>query len=261
MILRGSVYSKTLEMETGITIITPPTGTGGVPQVAYILHGLCGSNGNWTDNSLLPVYARDYNAVMVMPEVGRSFYTDMKYGQRFFCYVADELPAIVAAAFRVSAKREDTAVIGGSMGGYGALKVALSRPDFFGRCGALSSACLYLKPNMAGLRTPEGRAYAREQYGEQLLRDFEGAFGPGFEWSEGIDILELAKKVSPADRPRIFCACGADDDLKSDNRRMAADLGQLGYDVAYEEPPGGHDWYFFDKALKKALDFCLTRLA
>ena len=63
----------------------------------------------------------------------------MLHGGKFFTYIADELPEIMRGFFPISAKREETFICGSSMGGYGALKIGLSRPERFGVIGSLSS--------------------------------------------------------------------------------------------------------------------------
>jgi S-formylglutathione hydrolase FrmB len=157
MILRGEVSSDVLGMHTGINVLTPDNFKGNDPcRVVYLLHGLHGDQNSWLDLTMLPVFAGGCNAVFVMPAVGRSFYSDMKYGQRFFIYITEELPEICRKVFNISGRRENTAVVGCSMGGYGALKCTLSRPEQYGFCGAISSACLYLRENLDGLRTDPG---------------------------------------------------------------------------------------------------------
>ena len=64
-----------------------------------------------------------------MPEVQRSFYTTGKVGIDYFHYVADELPAICGKWFHLDQRRENTFIAGESMGGYGAVKIALNRPE------------------------------------------------------------------------------------------------------------------------------------
>ena len=146
MKLNGNVFSKVLDMDTGITIVTPnDLKLDGSYKVVYLLHGLCGNHRNWADYTLLPTYANDYDAIFIMPEVQRSFYMDMKYGLKYFSYITEELPEICKNIFNISSKREDTAIMGASMGGYGALKCALSKPDQYGFCGAFSPAFLFLK--------------------------------------------------------------------------------------------------------------------
>ena len=258
MILRGSVFSRILEMETGVTVITPQDYQTDRPyKIAYLLHGLCGNNSNWADYTMLPAHALDCPVVFVMPEAGRSFYADMKYGQRFFSYVADELSIICKRTFNVSAAPADTAVMGASMGGYGALKVALSRPDQFGVCCAFASACLYLREQIEGMNMLGDLEKIREYIGEQLIRDFQAILGDGFETGPENRILELARRVEPGRRPKIYSACGTEDDLRGDNQRFRDDMKRLGYDFTYEEWIGEHDWLFFDAALKKGLGWWL----
>jgi S-formylglutathione hydrolase FrmB len=146
----------------------------------YLFHGLRGDSGSWLDNSMLPVFARDYNAVFILPDAGRSFYADMKYGQNFFTWLSRELPGLCKRLFNITAKPADTAVIGCSLGGYGALKCALSYPGRYGFCGAL-------------------------------------------------------------------------DRLYPENIRFREDMEQLEFDFTFEEWEGGHDWEFFNEALKRAL--------
>ena len=246
MILRGTVYSRTLEMDTGITVIAPEEGTR---KIVYLLHGLPGSNGNWAAFTMLPAYALEHCAVFVMPEAGRSFYTDMTYGGKYFSYVADELPEICGRVFNISAKREETAIVGGSMGGFGALKCALSRPAQYGACCAFASACLFLANDLE-----KHQAQFCEAYGEQLFRDFRAILGEDLAWNAEMEILELAKRATAhTERPKIYLACGTEDPFHADNALMSGELRKLGFDLAYDEWPGRHDWTFFDEALRRAL--------
>lgn len=64
-----------------------------------------------------------YGIAVVMPEVGRTWYTDTQYDLKHFTFVADKLPAVCRSYFKgMSARREDNMIGGFSMGGYGALK-------------------------------------------------------------------------------------------------------------------------------------------
>lgn len=256
MILRGSVFSRILEMETGLTIIGPQRGKAREYQVVYLLHGLCGKSGDWADYTMLPAYANDYNILFIMPEVARSFYTDMKYGQHFFSYVADELPELCKNVFNISAKREDTAVIGASMGGYGALKCALTRPEIYGYSAAFSAPCLFLKEGLDKQRKEGSTEDFRTMFGERLINDFEAIFGNDLVWKPQDEILELAKRINGKDtKPKIYTACGTKDFFYYDNMRFSEEMKQLDFDFTYEEWDGIHDWYFFNEALRKALNF------
>lgn len=257
MILRGSVFSQVLDMETGLTVITPSEiRRGARPQVAYVLHGLNAANGSWSECSMLPAYAQDYNVVFVMPEVGRSYYFDMRFGQKFFTYVADELPDICAEVFNVSAERADTAVIGASMGGYGALKCALTRPERFGMCCAFSSGSLYLAELVARLQKI-GWDKVEPIMGAQRVADYRAMLGPDMTVRPEDELPEVAKKAAgAAEKPLFYAACGTRDPFHKPNLRFRDDMIQLGFNYTYEEWDGEHDWDFFNAALLRGLRFC-----
>ena len=259
MILKGNLFSQILEMETAITIITPEEFHSGRNnyKTCYLLHGLCGRSGDWVDYTMLPNYAKEYNTIIIMPEVARSFYTDMKHGLRYFTYITDELPQMCRSIFNISAKREDTAVIGASMGGYGALKCALSKPEQFGYCCAFSSACLFLKDGLDKQRGADNIEEIKAIYGEQLINDFVSIFGEKLEWNRRDEILELAKILNGQTvKPKIYTACGSNDPLSEDNQKFNKCMKKLDFEFTYEEWKGNHDWYFFNEALRKALKFC-----
>ena len=75
-----------------------------------------------------------------MPAAGRSFYADEAHGHRYWTYISEELPRVVGQFFRVSQEPADTFVAGLSMGGYGALKLALTHPERFAAAACLSGA-------------------------------------------------------------------------------------------------------------------------
>lgn len=259
MILRGSVYSEVLEMHTGITIITPKLKPSSPPAVAYLFHGLSADNGMWTESSLLPVYAEEYNAVFVMPEVGRSYYFDLRHGQKFFTYVADELPDIVASQFSISRRREDTAVIDVSMGGNGALRTAFARPERFGMCYAVSSGLLYMREHIERLKKMNNREAVAKVFGPQRVADFRCMFGEELEVRPEERVSYWAEKAAASSlRPRLYTACGTEDPFHKLNIRFRDELRGLGFDFTYEEWPGAHDAIFFNEALRRSLAFCFA---
>ncbi|RDU24148.1 alpha/beta hydrolase [Anaerosacchariphilus polymeriproducens] len=255
MILRGNMFSKLLEMETGITVVAPSKMHEGNYKVAYLLHGRCGRSGDLVDYTMLPVYANEYDIVFIMPEVARSFYTDMQYGLKYFSYVTEELPQICKNMFNISSNREDTMVLGISMGGYGALKCALSKPEQYSFCFASAPVCLYLKEFLDFLRSSNNIEEIKKIYGEELINDFFYAFGSDVKWTPEDEILELAKRLDQKDiKPSIYTTCGTKDEFREFNLRFKEDMEKLNFDFAYEEWEGQHDWYFFNESLQKALE-------
>jgi putative tributyrin esterase len=86
-------------------------------------------------------YAQENNLAVIMPSVDRSWYTNTAYGANYFDFITEELPELCHKAFGgLSEKREDNIIAGLSMGGYGAVKTALTYPEKYGACIALSGA-------------------------------------------------------------------------------------------------------------------------
>jgi len=256
MILRGEHFSSALQMETRISVFVPNgVGADGKRSVAYLLHGICGRSGDWIDYTNLATFAAGGDTILVMPDVARSFYADMRYGLDYFTYVADELPRVCADLFNISADRERTGVIGASMGGFGALRCALSRPERFGWCAAFSSPCLNLREDFdlkaRGLTVDA----LKGMWGERLINDFQAVLGENLDYDPRLDVIALARGLRDAAvRPRIYAACGLSDPFfLADNRRFASEMTAMGHDFRYEEWEGYHDWAFFGPALEKVL--------
>ena len=252
MILRGSVYSKVLDLDTGLTILTPKDYDSNEKYpVAYLLHGLTGNHDSWLTNTMLPVYANKYQMIFVMPEVNRSFYTNMRYGLNYFDYISLELPKIIKQTFNISSRKEDTYIMGASMGGYGALKCGLNYPETFGNVLAFSSAMLLVKQELPELRRVESQS--REDLNPAILKDLESAFGPELAIDESVDLLTLATKIPERERPNVFVSCGTADNLLANNRIFNEEISRLGWQITYCELPGNHDWYHFNEALVAGL--------
>ena len=255
MILHGNVYSQQLEMNTGISVLVPNDFEEGKKyKVAYLLHGIHGDNDTWIENTMLPIYSREKNIVFVMPSALRSFYTDTASGQKYFSYVSDELPHIMKSVFHITTNRKETAVIGCSMGGYGALKIGLSRPESFGFIGAFSSAILTLKEYLDEFKTEEQIAEQRVIWGDQMVNDMMAVFGSTGKYDPKDDVFELAKDVEKSEfDPKIYMACGLQDYLYEENDVFQKKMKTLDLDFKYEEWDGEHNWVFFDQALRKAI--------
>lgn len=241
----GSVKSECMQMRTGLAVSLPYDGAdvnrAEVP-VIYLLHGLSDDHTCWFRYTSAERYANEKGAVLVIPEVQRSFYTDMAYGLPYFTYITEELPRIVRRLFGLAPDRDNCFVAGLSMGGYGAMKCALAKPGQYGGCAAFSSV------------TDTGRRDDSALPGEE----FTGIFGPSV--PEKDDLFHLAGRCAALpekERPRLYISCGREDGLISDNEKFHAHLQKLGYAHTYETWPGVHEWGFWDESLRRALELFL----
>ena len=247
--LRVDVFSDVLGMNTSLTILMPWSTTTqigqtdraveGDPPVLYLLHGLSDDDTIWTRRTSLERYVAPLGLAVVMPQVQRSFYTDQVHGLRYWTFLSEELPDMVARLVRVSAKREDTFVAGLSMGGYGAFKWALSHPDRFAAAASLSGA-LHLgsrdgDPTWAGL--------AEATFGRRPISGTPN------------DVLWLLDQAlaSGGPVPALYVACGEDDPLLRDNHAFVAAAEGRVPSLTTDFGPGIHDWAYWDRTIQDVL--------
>jgi len=212
--------------------------------VLYLLHGLSDDHSMWLRNTSIERYVDGKNLIVVMPTVYRGFYTDMKNGPDYWTFISEELPHVVQSLFPASNKREDNFAAGLSMGGYGAFKLGLRKPDSFAAVASLSGALDIL---------------TFEDDDRPLTKDeFQHIFGSREEASGSADdLFALAGQLKQEQReiPKLFQSCGTEDFLYSDNLHFLEHLQQLGIEVTYEEEFGAHNWNYWEKQIKRVIEW------
>ena len=247
---KGSIRSQSLGMDTGLTVVLP-FDRAAVPETecpaVYLLHGHGENADVWTRMTSAERYANAYGVALVMPEVQRSFYTDMDMGLSYFSYVTKELPDACQRLFHLSSRREDRFVAGLSMGGYGALKLGLRCPDLFAGCAGFSG-CLDMEALRATLT----------QVDSGLLGEAKAIFGEDLVIKPEDNLFYLVEKTAllpKAQLPRVMVTCGTEDFLYAHNTRFRDTIQALPYEFSYREWPGTHEWGFWDQSLQYALEF------
>lgn len=248
-------FSETLGMCSSMRVILPETterriGDVGVSHAAeatfrghptlWLLHGLSDDETIWTRSTSVERYVAKLGLAVVMPNVHRSFYANMRHGYRYWDFVSRELMDKARSFFPLSVARADNFAAGLSMGGYGAFKLALSLPEQFAAAASLS-----------------GVADVGEFRSERAA-DFQLVFGDsGPARGSEHDLFHLASRLasSSGPRPRLYQCCGTEDFLLAQNRALSAHLKPLGLDYVYEEGPGIHDWAYWDRAIESALSW------
>lgn len=244
---QGAVRSRVLQMDTNVNVIIPydyysaEGAPGKYGKVLYLLHGLKQNADAWPRMSSVERYANYYGYAVVMPEVQRSFYTDMALGLPYFEYITRELPEMMHALYRLPVGRENTYVGGLSMGGYGALKCALLRPDLYAGAMCFSSGFYMLSETEHMLQVYYSKGELQAVVGLDLNPAPED------------DLDELIKNFpANAQKPRLYVAVGEQDPLHYNNVRLHNALEKNNFAHTYEEWAGGHDWIFWDEALSRA---------
>ncbi|MCW2793850.1 MAG: esterase family protein [Nocardioides sp.] len=249
-----SFFSESLETGASVSVVLPQatqaqigvSGAGGPPgemPVLYLLHGLSDDHTAWTRYTSIERYAAAAGLAVVMPAAGRSFYADERQGHRYWTYVAEELPGVMRSFFRLSDRPEDTFVAGLSMGGYGALKLALTHPDRFAAAASLSGGL-----DVAGLaRKPERR--------ELFDRVFGADPGPG----PADDLFALLAGSDPGSLPPLHLSCGTEDPLLPMSERFAAEASAAGVQVTTDFRPGEHEWGLWDSVVRDVIGWLPIR--
>lgn len=161
-------------------VYQPPQAVQGRRPVLYYLAGLTCTEETATIKAGAQRFAAQYGMVLVMPDTsprdtgiegatgdwefgeGAGFYVDatqVPYAARFrmYSYVVEELPALVARHFPVDPSR--SSIFGHSMGGHGALTIALRHPDRYRSVSAFA-------PIVAPSQVPWGRKALPRYLGE-----------------------------------------------------------------------------------------------
>jgi len=221
--------------------------------VLYLLHGLDGDHTDWTTRTNLAEYTRTLPLIIVMPDGGNSWYTNAAEvpADRYEDYLINDLQSDVARKYRTVNSRYGRAIAGLSMGGYGALKMALKRPAAFAVAGSFSGAFSITREEGIG-----ARLNATEK--ERIQRIYGAADGPARREN---DVYALAASAKPGSTPYIYVDCGTTDFLLDDNRQAIAAISKAGLAYEYHEVTGAHSWDYWDRRIRAFLPVLMKRMA
>lgn len=243
-LVKDSVFrSASLQRDMQYRVIFPSCyEKGGRFPVLYLLHGLYGDYKNWDTMTGLENYAHNLHLLIVMPAADDSWYTNSATvpGDKFEDYIAKDLISEIDERFRTIRDRHGRAIAGLSMGGYGAVKLALKFRDLFVFAGSLSGA--FNAPQDLDTLRPEFRAKLLEVFGNRGSR----------ERTEN-DIFVLLNASSPTEYPYFYMGCGTADFFLDTNRAFAQQLSSRNLAYEYHETPGGHTWEYWDQELQPLL--------
>ena len=235
--------SNALELNTQVNVILPQDIKKDEKlKVLYLLHGYLGDNTDWLRYTSIERYAWNYRLAIVMPAINNSYYTDTVSGLNYFTYVSKELPDLITSLLPISNKKEDNYVAGLSMGGYGALKIALTYPEKYSKAASISGALDI--DNIRNLATQEPRKTW-----------FNAVFGqlPSQNTPSDLKYLVDLHIKHDVQIPDLFIACGTEDFLYQDNKKFIQFLNLKNVNHTYYESPGSHDWGFWDFYIQKVL--------
>ena len=201
--LRYKHQSSVLNCEMTFSIYLPPQSDKGPVPVMYWLSGLTCNDENFVQKAGAQQHAAEHGIAIVCPDtsprgqgvaddpegaydmgLGAGFYvnaTQQPWAEHYqmYSYIVDELPALINAEFPVDSQR--TSISGHSMGGHGALTIALKNPGRYKSVSAFAPIC-------SPLNCP---------WGDKVLSNYLGDDRLTWEQYDGVELVKQAKEHLP----------------------------------------------------------------
>lgn len=237
-LIQASMTSACLKRPVAFNAIIPIDSMFPMPGIKplktmYLLHGYSCNSSTWLTDSALGALATQNNLAIIMPEGENHFYVDdLKRHDMYGEFIGQELVSFTRKLFPLSVRQEDTIIAGISMGGFGALRNGLKYSDTFGHIIAISPA-LIIDEVAAAPEEPNSIGVTRSNYA--------GIFG---DLSKAADtdmnprICAKLLKDSGKPVPDIYMACGKNDFLVLESRKLSKYFDELSIPHVYEEGPG-----------------------
>ena len=295
-VVADTFWSPIIGTRKRFLVYLPPTylaSRGTRYPVAYYLHGHSGREDDWNAMGALPALMDTLVAggmremIVVMPDGDDSWYTTWNALGNFgdctrrpppresastYCvpwpkyddYVARDLVAHVDSSYRTRATREHRGIAGLSMGGYGAVTLALRYDDVFAAAASHSGV---LGP-LLGLEGDSSEAAdigaLLARWPEWLRPSMQLAFGflDLHGWTAR-DPARMAQRLRArgAAMPALFVDIGVEDPFLQGNRSFVRALRARGDSVVYRELPGKHDWPYWRLHARESLAWLAARIA
>jgi enterochelin esterase-like enzyme len=223
-----ALYSPVLDLHTSFRVMLPP----GYEQqsqrypVLYMLHGVAGDSSEWQSIGLLEAADRMIQRgeidpfLIVLPNGGANYWVNQATGARWADYVVEDVVGQVDRDFRTVANPSARAIGGLSMGGEGALRIAMQNPDVFGIAAAHSPS----------LRTSF----------DQFAPELQEIFGDEESWRAATP-LWLVVDTDTAYDLTLAVDVGEDDPWRPNVELLHKRMLNRGISHRFEVLPGGHE--------------------
>jgi S-formylglutathione hydrolase FrmB len=239
----ASIFSRSMNKAIRCVIILPENATVSKTRfpVVYLLHGYSDNYSMWIrQKPELKGYADRMHMIIVCPDGGfSSWYFDSPVdpAYRYETHVAQEVVQYVDGHYPTLPDRAHRAITGLSMGGHGALYLALRHPETFGAAGSMSG----------GVDLPP---FPKNWDIAQRIGDIETH---RVNW-EAMSVVNMIRNRGAL--PQAFAIeCGIGDFFLQVNRELHREMLELGIPHDYTERPGEHTWTYWKNAVEYQLLF------
>lgn len=231
-----TTYSQSMEKDIGVVVITPENYSPGIQYpVMYLLHGYSGDEMSWiTKVPEIRNYADLYHFIIVCPDGDYSswyFDSPVDPNMKYETYISNELVSWVDNNYSTIKSKEGRAITGFSMGGHGALYIAICNQDVFGAAGSMSGG-VDIRPFPSNW-----------EISERL-----GGYSENPENWERNTIINMVYKLQPGSLKIIF-DCGRSDFFYEVNCQLHEKLLDRNIPHDFIVRPGGHTWEYWTNSI------------
>ena len=241
-------FSPALGQEVCALVWLPPgyDASAETYPALYLLHGAGGNGAFGKEEYVIYEVAEDIDRllalglvqpmILVLPDGEQGYWINQAGGgPRWADFVAGDLVAHVDATYRTDPARERRAVGGHSMGGHGALQLALNHPDTFA---------------VAGAHSPSIRPFQQSPY-----------FFGDWSWFLRYDPITLARSSGAAAQLTLWVDVGSLDPWRADVNRLLSALAAGHAAADFHVLEGGHESAYWVSYLPEYLRFYSNALA
>lgn len=236
-----STFSASMKKNIKAVIIRPDRyESASALPVVYLLHGYGGNYSDWVKKAnSIQMLADLYQLMIVCPDGNNSWYWDSPVDEnyKYETYVAIELVKWVDEKYKTIKDRKGRAITGLSMGGHGALYLALRHQDVFGAAGSMSGGVdIRPFPNNWDMAARLGKYATHPENWEKYTVT---------------NMLHLLTPNSLA----IIIDCGTEDFFYRVNENLHQQLLLRNIPHDYITRPGAHNWPYWNNAIVYQVGF------
>lgn len=236
------VFSHSMQKDIKSVVILPDAYEVGKDfPVVYLLHGYGGNYADWVNKvPKIKELADEYSFIIVCPDGGKgSWYWDspIDEGFQYETFVAKELVDWVDKNYKTLASRKGRAITGLSMGGHGALYLALKHQDVYGAAGSTAGGV-------------DIRSFPKNW-------DMEARIGSYAEnprrWEEHT-VRKMLHLLTP-NSLQLIIDCGTSDFFNLVNVKLHEEMLLRNIEHTFISQPGAHNWEYWQKSIPYQLLF------
>ncbi|MDD4991837.1 MAG: alpha/beta hydrolase family protein [Paludibacter sp.] len=227
--------------------------------VVYLLHGSSDNETSWIQFGEVNRYIDDCiqngsfpPAIFILPDAKLSWYcndVDKKTAWRDM-FITELMPT-VEKAYRIRTKREFRAIAGNSMGGFGAMSIALAYPELFSTCIPMSAA-LFTDDELINM---EDNRYS-DRFAALCGAGLKGKDRITENWKSISPFHLIEKQATNKNYPiRFYFDCGDKDFLIKGNFMMHIKMNELNIPHEFRIRGGLHNWPYWRSGLPDILKF------